>query len=256
MVLVAGDPKQKSKNGWSRALRLSTFRQLVPPTRRASTGLIVKIAETDEERAAAFRLLHDEYVRAGLAVRNESGMRITPYHRLPTTRVVIAIEEGEVVGTLSLIQRSAKGVPAESLFDLSSLCATGALLEEVSSLTVKGSLRDAGTHGDVMFRLFRFAIHDSVDRGVALWVATFHPRHRYLYEELLGFELFEARRVESYEFVNGAPAMGASVVVKDFRRILAALYGEHTPHTPLTFLSAREEPPGNQVAVAPVVASA
>lgn len=244
---------RESKSGWSRALRLRTFRELVPPS-PTHRDLVVKIAETGEERAAAFRLLHDEYVSAGLAVPDESGMRITRYHHLPTTRVVIAVEEGAVVGTLSLIQRTSAGVPAEGLFDLSSLWATGAHLEEVSSLTVKRSLRTAGAHGEVMFRLFRFAIHDSVDRGAVHWVATFHPRHRHLYEELLGFELLEEREVKSHEFVNGAPAMAGWVVIRDFRRILAALYGEHTPHTPYTFLSEREAPEGTEEQPARVVA--
>lgn len=54
-----GLPRQRLRVGavYRRASLLRTFRQLVPPS-HTSRDLVVKVAESDEERSAAFRLLH------------------------------------------------------------------------------------------------------------------------------------------------------------------------------------------------------
>ena len=46
--------------------------------------LVVKLAETKHEVAAALGLLHDTYVREGYMKPHPSGMRLTIYHALPS----------------------------------------------------------------------------------------------------------------------------------------------------------------------------
>ena len=55
-----------------------------------------KIANSREERAAAFRLVYDAYLKGGLGEPNPHQMRVTPYHLLPGTEVFIAVLEGKV----------------------------------------------------------------------------------------------------------------------------------------------------------------
>ena len=230
--------KSATPRRWTRALRVRMFRGLVPSSDRRSPGLVVKLAETAEERSAAFRLLHDEYVRSGLTDTEASGMRITPYHALSTTRVIIALRGETVVGTLSLIQRSAAGVPSERIFDLSSIRAKGGTIEEPSSLAVD---RSASRDGEILFSLIKFAVQCSRSRFVKHWVWTCHPRHRHLYEEILGFEPLAEREVRSYAFVKGAPAIGAYLDLENMPATLANRYGVETPRTPYAWIFGDDE---------------
>ena len=66
-------------------------------------GLECKIASSIDEWRDAFALVHDSYLRAGLSEPRASGLRVTPYHLLPTTSTLIARYDGDVVGTLTLI---------------------------------------------------------------------------------------------------------------------------------------------------------
>ena len=60
-------PSTRSARKWTRELKLRMFRRLVPEPASGSNDVVVALAVTDEERAAAFRLVHDEYVRSGLS---------------------------------------------------------------------------------------------------------------------------------------------------------------------------------------------
>jgi hypothetical protein len=59
----------------------------IDPRRQTRTidGITYKIASCQEEREAAFRLVHDAYVTAELMDPNAYRMRVTPWHLLPTT---------------------------------------------------------------------------------------------------------------------------------------------------------------------------
>ena len=43
-------------------------------------------------------------------------MRVTPYHLLPTTEIFIALHQGEVVLTYTLVLDGRLGVPMESVY--------------------------------------------------------------------------------------------------------------------------------------------
>ncbi len=68
-----------------------------------------------EERASAFRLVYNSYLESGLGKPNSYGMRITPYHLLPTTEIFIASLR-RAIFTVSLINDGGLGLPMEIVY--------------------------------------------------------------------------------------------------------------------------------------------
>src|SRR5207249_7362589 len=98
--------------------------------------ITIKIASTRAEREAAFRLVYQRYLASGLCAANPHGMRVTPYHLLPTTTVFVAIYRGEVILAVSLIGDGGEGVPMESIFpeEIQNLRNQGVRFGEISCL--------------------------------------------------------------------------------------------------------------------------
>jgi hypothetical protein len=101
--------------------RFAVYRNFVDCDPAPDERLVLKIAETKEELAECFSLLHDAYVGSGFMKPDPSGMRVTIYHALPTTTTLCAKYDGEVVGTLSLIRESVFGFPLQRIFDLTAI---------------------------------------------------------------------------------------------------------------------------------------
>ena len=53
--------------------------------------VVYRIAGERAEREAAFRLVYNSYLHAGLGEANRNAMRVTPYHLLESTQVFIAV---------------------------------------------------------------------------------------------------------------------------------------------------------------------
>ena len=67
-------------------------------------------------RRGAFELLHRAYLRAGLVVDNPAGLRVTLFHFEPTTELFVAVQDGTVVGTVTLVGDGRLGVPMASVY--------------------------------------------------------------------------------------------------------------------------------------------
>jgi len=188
-----------------------------------SSRLVFKIAETREELEACFRLLHDAYVRRGYMKPDPSGMRVTIYHALPTTTTLCALFDGKVVGTISLIRESAIGFPLQRIFDLSSVRAKRGNIAEVSALAIHPAFQGLG--GMVLLPLMKFlyeyctTLFDTRHLVIAV-----NPKHIETYESLLFFRRLSANVVPSYDFANGAPAVGATLDLKHAPEILRKYY--------------------------------
>ena len=63
--------------------RFALYREMVDCDPRPDARLSLKIADTQEELEACFRILHDAYVAAGFTRPDPSGLRVTVYHALP-----------------------------------------------------------------------------------------------------------------------------------------------------------------------------
>ena len=185
---------------------------------------MLKIADTKEELEACFRLLHDAYVTSGFQKPDPSGMRATIYHALPTTTTLCATYDGEVVGTMSLIRESSFGFPMQSVFDLSAVRAKGGNIAEVSALAVHPRYRSTG--GAILFPLMKFMYEYSTTFfDTRHLVIAVNPNRIEMYESLLFFQRLTEKKIDNYDFVNGAPAIGASLDLSTAPEIFKQIYG-------------------------------
>jgi hypothetical protein len=193
-----------------RHLRFSFFRGFVDCDPRPDARLELKIADTQDELEACFRILHDAYVASGFMKPDPSGLRVTIYHALPTTTTLCAKWDGRVIGTISMIREGVFGFPLQSVFNLGQIRAKTGKIAEISALAIDPSFRKTG--GKILFPLMKFMYEYCREyfdtRHIVIAV---NPNKIEMYESLLFFERLQARVVDNYDFANGAPAVGASL---------------------------------------------
>ncbi|WP_300453686.1 GNAT family N-acetyltransferase [Accumulibacter sp.] len=208
--------------------RFAVYRNFVDCDPAPSERLVLKIAETREELEACFSLLHDAYVDSGFMKPDPSGMRVTIYHALPTTTTLCAKYDGRVVGTLSLIRESVLGFPLQRIFDLTAIREKKGNIAEVSALAVHKKFRKTG--GSILFPLMKFMYeYCTTFFDTRHLVIAVNPKHIEMYESLLFFERLTQNVVENYDFVNGAPAVGATLDLGSAPEIFRRHYGSKPP---------------------------
>lgn len=99
--------------------------------------MVLKQAETPDEIKQALTLVHDSYVALGYMDQSESRMRFSKFLALPTTVILIAKWNEEVVGTLSIVSDSAFGLPSDPVWSEHKFRERGELIAEISSLSIK-----------------------------------------------------------------------------------------------------------------------
>ena len=193
-----------------RELRFALFRRFVDCDADPDVRLELKIADTQDELEACFRILHDAYVASGFMKPDPSGLRVTIYHALPTTTTLCAKWDGRVVGTISMIREGIFGFPLQSVFNLGQIRAKTGKIAEISALAIDPAFRETG--GKILFPLMKFMYEYCREyfdtRHIVIAV---NPTKIEMYESLLFFERLQARVVDNYDFANGAPAVGASL---------------------------------------------
>ena len=207
-----------------RRLRFTLFRSLIDCDDAPSARLELKIADTQDELEACFRILHDAYVAAGFMQPDPSGLRVTIYHALPTTTTLCAKWDGQVVGTISIIREGVFGFPLQSVFNLGQVRSKTGKIAEISALAIDRRFRATG--GRVLFPLMKFMYgycRQYFDtRHIVIAV---NPNKIEMYESLLFFERLQARVVDNYDFANGAPAVGATLDLLHAPEVFRQAYG-------------------------------
>lgn len=212
-----------------RTVRFAVYRSFVYCDPKPDNRLVLKIAETREELEACFKLLHDSYVGSGFMQPHPSGMRVNIYHALPTTTTLCAKFDGEVVGTISLIRESVFGFPLQSIFDLNEVRGKEGRIAEVSALAVHPKFRKTG--GSILFPLMKFMYeYCTTFFDTRHLVIAVNPDRIEMYESLLFFQRLTENEVENYDFVNGAPAVGASLDLHAAPEILKQVYRKKPSH--------------------------
>jgi hypothetical protein len=211
-----------------RAWRFALFRRLVDCDPAPDARLVVRIAETKEDLEACFALLHDAYVASGFMQPHPSGLRVTPYHALPTTTTICALWDGRVVGTISMLREGVFGFPLQQVFDLAKVRAKGGNIAEVSALAVHADFRATG--GTILFPLLKFMYEYSTHYfDTQHLVIAVHPSRIEMYESLLFFERLQSHVVAKYDFANGAPAIGATLDLRAAPALFQRAYAGKTP---------------------------
>jgi hypothetical protein len=174
-------------------------------------------------------------------------MRLSIHHALPTTTTLCAICDGQVVGTVSLIRESALGIPIQRIFDLSAVRAKDGCIAEVSALAVHRKFRKTG--GSILLPMMSFvAEYCTTHFNTRHLVIAVNPRHIRRYESLLFFRRLSESVVESYDFVNGAPAIGATLDLNEALETFRAHYAAKWPRSNLpTYFTQVELPDGQSV---------
>lgn len=211
-----------------RKQRASFYRSFVKCDAKPNKQLVLKIAETKEELEECFRILHDAYVSSGFMKPDPSGMRISIYTALPTTTTLCAKFNGKVVGTISLIRESLIGFPMQSIFNLNEVRSLHGNIAEVSALAIHPKFRNTG--GSILFPLMKFMYEYSISYfDTRHLVIAVNPRHIDMYESLLCFTRLSQNQVDSYDFVNGAPAIGATLDLKLAPEVIKKHYKNAPP---------------------------
>lgn len=180
-----------------------------------SPKIVCKIADTRAQRESAFQLVYDAYLCSGLGKPNRWGMRVTPYHLLPMTTVFIALHEGEVVLTFTLVSDGELGLPIESVYgeEVACLRDAGFRCGEVSCLADRRKQLN-GEFFPCFIELSRMVVQYSHRNGLDGLLVAAHPKHGRFYRRLMGFT--EIGGEKSYPAVRNRPAVALCL---DFARL-------------------------------------
>lgn len=174
--------------------------------RGKAEGVVFKVAESREELEAAFRLVHEVYLREGYTDPHESGLRVNLRYALPTTATIIGLHEGEVVITLTVIGDSPLGLPMDMIFseELYGLRREGRYLAEIGALASHPGFRKRqqalALYADKASLLYAMRHLGADDAVIAI-----NPKHEWVYRHLVLFDTISA--VKLYHYVNDAPAL-------------------------------------------------
>ncbi len=185
------------------------FRGTVHSTTRLQTPnhAVVKVAETKEERAAAFELVHRLYYRTGLTPDSPMGMRVMKHHLLDTTDVMVSQRGDKVEFTVTLVRDGLHGMPADSLFadQIDPMRADGIRLAEVSCMASSCGDENKKQRFETLVKMMSLTSQAARRRGVDRLLLAVHPRHAKIYQRLFG--CVPCSDVQEYVAVQGNPAV-------------------------------------------------
>lgn len=163
-------------------------------------GIVFKLAETTSEYEQAFQILHDEYVSTNIINAENSLMRVTKFHALPTSAVIIAKRNDEVIATVSVIIDTSMGLPIDQTANVEFLREKSLRIGEISSLAIK---RSSGLRrGVILFPMLTFMFrYSKFYCGIEHFVVSVNPRVAPFYEAIFGFMKLKDKGRE-YSFVN------------------------------------------------------
>jgi hypothetical protein len=177
-------------------------------TRRANvTEVEFKLARSRDELFEAFSLVYRSYFRAGLSDENPSQIRLTPYHFLDTSEVLVARLRGVVISTLSLFGDGQLGLPMQSMYpdEIAKLRAEGRRIAEVGSFADRREKQVRFI--DNLQNMGRLLGQTAKENGYDTLVAVVHPRHARLYKRVLGFKQIGNETYCPYANDNPAEAL-------------------------------------------------
>jgi hypothetical protein len=218
-------------------IRASLFSPSLEADQFGDHAVTFKVAEDQRERAAAFRLVYDAYVTAGLMRPNAFMLRVMAHHLLPTTATFVALRGPRVIGTVSLVGDGRLGLPMERVYgpEVERLRDPSTWLGEVSALASAPNAADLGF--DVVIGLMRLMAQFAQRHGMEHLLVAVHPRHARLYRRAMGFQRLGEER--AYPSVCNRPAIALHL---DLSRLdqappenVALFFGEPIPQEELRF---------------------
>ncbi len=196
--------------------------------REVPSPLVFKIAETEEELTAAFRLLHDHFLdRYGIKDQGKD-IFLSKYHALPTTSVLIVRYKDIVVGTATIIRETPFGLPNGPALDLDKLRHEIPRLGELAYFAIRPEFRSGAK--SIFFPFYKYmlsyAIHCMNLDGFTISV---HPERAEFYEGILLFKPISDVPIENLEHHFGKPATVMTMKFSEVESRLQSVYGAKKP---------------------------
>ena len=192
----------------------------------------VKIATKRSEFEQAYELLAANYRARGYEAPSDKPYRFTPFHALPETVTLVALDGDRVVATLTLVPDSAiLGLPMETIYgpEVAQLRAAGLCPAEAISLADNDlSIRE---FVQVFKALIKLAMQYHAGRGGDSWIITVNPRHSNFYQKVLGFVPMGSQR--AYPTVQNHPAeaylLTSKIMAANAPQMYQEVFGDDLP---------------------------
>ncbi|MCK6473383.1 MAG: hypothetical protein L6R28_16690 [Planctomycetes bacterium] len=173
----------------------------------AAHKVVVRPVRSSLELEEVYRLTHDAYVERNYCTPQPDGKLIHYPHleNIPETTVLVALQDGKVMGTVSLTLDGPQGIHADLDFaDVARLARSegrklGAAWRMATRQTLRGERQVVmALIGEVVS--YAFEVFD-----LDTFLCTFNPRHERIYGRLLGMRTIA--RNETSEGLENAPAV-------------------------------------------------
>ena len=148
-----------------------------------------RIAETREDLEGAARLVYGNYIQKGYCGFNIYQFHFHRFDVLPETRVAVAVQNGRVIATLTLVFDSGLGLPSDSLYgkELALLRNSGRRLAEITKLSIDRAVR--ARQVSILHQLSRLAyLAAAKARGITAFCIQVEPHHERFYRKICLFE--------------------------------------------------------------------
>ena len=198
------------------SMRQQAIRTFMRIDTQLPQNFTVRLAQSRDDYARVFALIHDAYVQDGRIQASSSGLHVTPHHILPGTTTVVACVSGEIVATVSIIRNGILGLPMERSFDMRPHLTTWPAAAEVSSIAIANDWRTKS--GQVLFPLLKYVFqycerYAHIDR---LFVQV-DPWHADVLEAAGQFVRLPKRD-------ESVPGVGTYASLSELRRTVPRLY--------------------------------
>lgn len=169
-------------------------------------------ARSRRDLGDAFQIVYDRYIRDGLAERNHFGLRILPHQLLDTSWVLLSKRAHVALGTLTLIEDGAMGLPIEQLYpaEIWRLRRQQLRIAELACFALLD--QSAGDSLGVLRALLQLACEIGFSRGVDELVICIHPKRARFYRRRLGFE--EIGPIRGCPWVRDQPAVAMKLTLQ------------------------------------------
>ncbi|HEX7045808.1 MAG TPA: hypothetical protein VF203_14475 [Burkholderiales bacterium] len=155
--------------------------------RLPGSDVVVRLAASEEEIEQANRLVFRNYVADGFWENDETILRTNKFLHSPARTPVVVLEDGQLVGTMSIIEDSPIGLPSDSTQGplLRRLRSTSRRIAEVSAFAMN---RSRCSHRKLVLFLMSYVLQYSFYyAGLDRLVASCKPEHATFYESVLCF---------------------------------------------------------------------
>jgi hypothetical protein len=165
----------------------------------------VKIASEQHEFEQAYELLAANYRARGYEGASDKPFRFTPYHALPGTVTLVALDQDCVRATLTLVPDSdLLGLPMETIYGPEVAQLREAGLRPAEAISLADNDLTIREFIQVFKALIKLAMQYHARSDGDSWIITVNPRHRNFYQKVLGFTPLGPQR--SYPSVQNHPA--------------------------------------------------